>query len=334
MDNHEVSWNEFKENFRKAHIPASLMKMKQREFLALTQGGMNLNEYLNKFNQLSRYARDDTNTEEKKKGRFLEGMHQVLKTQLSVLTFPDFETLVNTARIAEGEHRRVYDTHKRKFEPRKAQHEAATSRPRTWQPAPRPPMHTPTWTAPKREDVNREPMYHKRPSVDDCKAKGTCFKCGKIGHFIADCPAWNGNNPQTAKPTLPGRVHHISAEEAREDSDVVLGTCTINTHPALILFDSGASHSFISKSFAAKHCLSVSPLDHLLVIQTPATEMRTTTVCRGLEININHVQFLAQLNTLSIPGLDAILGMDWMTTYKGVIDCAERSVTLTTPEMK
>ena len=101
MDNHEVTWNEFKENFRKAHIPASLMKMKQREFLALTQGSMNINEYLNKFNQLSRYARDDTNTEEKKKDRFLEGMHQVLKTQLSVLTFPDFETLVNTARIAD-----------------------------------------------------------------------------------------------------------------------------------------------------------------------------------------------------------------------------------------
>ena len=113
------------------------MKIKQHEFLALTQGGMNINEYLNKFNQLSRYARDDTNTEDKKKDRFLEGMHQVLKTQLSVLTFPDFETMVNTARIAEREHRRVYDSHKRKFEPRKAQHEAATSRPRTWQPAPR-----------------------------------------------------------------------------------------------------------------------------------------------------------------------------------------------------
>jgi Retrotransposon gag protein. len=67
------------------------MKIKQQEFLALTQGSMSITEYVNKFNRLARYARDDTNTEEKKKDHFLNGMHQVLKTQLSVLTFPDFE---------------------------------------------------------------------------------------------------------------------------------------------------------------------------------------------------------------------------------------------------
>ena len=218
--------------------------------------------------------------------------------------------LVNTARIAERELRQLFDPHKRKFEPRKFQHEATPSRPRTWQPAPCPPMPTTAWTPPKKEDVNREPMYKQRPNVDDCKTKGTCFKCGQPGHFIADCPAWNGNNPKAVKPSLPGRVHHISAEEAREDSNVVLGTCTINTKPALILFDSGASHSFISKSFAAKHRLSVSPLDHLLVIQTPASEMKTTTICRDLTISINQVPFPAQLNTLNIPDLDVILGMD------------------------
>ena len=76
---------------------------------------MSITEHVNKFNRLARYARDDTNTEEKKKDRFLNGMHQVLKTQLSVLTFPDFEGLINTARIAEKDHRNVFDSHKRKF---------------------------------------------------------------------------------------------------------------------------------------------------------------------------------------------------------------------------
>ena len=70
VDNHEITWMEFKESFRKAHILSSLMKMKQTEFLALTQGSMSINEYLNKFNSLSRYAKDDTNTEIKRKIAF------------------------------------------------------------------------------------------------------------------------------------------------------------------------------------------------------------------------------------------------------------------------
>ena len=122
------------------------------------------------------------------------------------------------------------------------------------------------------------------------------------------------------------------AEEAFEASDVVLGTCTINTKPALILFDSGASHSFILKDFVAKHRFPVSPLGHLLVIQTPASEMKTNTMCQDLTISINQVKFPAQLSTLNVPGLDAILGMDWLVQHAAQIDCATRAVTLTNPE--
>ena len=72
-------------------------------------------------------------------------------------------------------------------------------------------------------------------------------------------------------------------------------------------------------------------MDHLLVIQTPASKMKTNTGCQQLTISINQVEFLAQLNTLDTPGLDAILGMDWLVKHAAQIDCATRSVTLTNP---
>ena len=90
------TWEEFQEAFRKAHIPDSVIKIKQQEFLALKQGNLSISEYLTKFNNLSRYAPGDADTDEKKKDRFLHGMHQTLKTQLSVLQFPDFQALINT----------------------------------------------------------------------------------------------------------------------------------------------------------------------------------------------------------------------------------------------
>jgi hypothetical protein len=47
-------------------VPRDTLKLKKMEFFELTQGSMTVNEYLNQFIQLSRYATDDINTDEKK----------------------------------------------------------------------------------------------------------------------------------------------------------------------------------------------------------------------------------------------------------------------------
>ena len=115
----DISWEKFKEVFRKYHIPTGIMKVKQREFLALTQGNMSVGEYLNKFNNLARYSTHDVSTEERKVDRFLGGLNHTLRCQLCMLDFPDFQTLVNKAFIDEREHKSGYDDRKRKFEPKK-----------------------------------------------------------------------------------------------------------------------------------------------------------------------------------------------------------------------
>jgi hypothetical protein len=61
-----IMWNEFKAHFRNHYVPRVTMKLKKKEFTDLKQGGMTMNEYLNSFIQLSRYAPDDINTNEKK----------------------------------------------------------------------------------------------------------------------------------------------------------------------------------------------------------------------------------------------------------------------------
>ena len=56
--------------------------------------------------------------------------------------------------------------------------------------------------------------------------------------------------------------------------------------------------------------------------------------CHQLILDFGTHKFPTQLVILESQGLDVILGMDWMTAHKGVIDCANRSITLTTPEGK
>jgi hypothetical protein len=58
-----ITWNEFKAHFRTHYVPRGTMKLKKKEFADLKQGGTTVNEYLNSFIQLSRYAPDDINTD-------------------------------------------------------------------------------------------------------------------------------------------------------------------------------------------------------------------------------------------------------------------------------
>jgi hypothetical protein len=51
------------------------------------------------------------------------------------------------------------------------------------------------------------------------------------------------------------RVNHVATEEAQEAPDVVIGMFFINNTSAIVLFDSGASQSFISPAYVEKHNL-------------------------------------------------------------------------------
>jgi hypothetical protein len=61
-----INWQEFRNNFRTHHVPFGMMKLKKKEFEDLKQGSMSVNEYVTRFTQLSHYAPDDMDTDEKK----------------------------------------------------------------------------------------------------------------------------------------------------------------------------------------------------------------------------------------------------------------------------
>jgi hypothetical protein len=78
---------------------------------------------------------------------------------------------------------------------------------------------------------------------------------------------------------MHGRIIHVTAEEAQEAKDVVLGTFLINSVPATVLFDSGASYSFIIEQFVEKHDVPMSSMNTHLRISSPNSEMKSTHVC-------------------------------------------------------
>jgi hypothetical protein len=121
----------------------------------------------------------------------------------------------------------------------------------------------------------------------------------------------------------------VNAAEAEEAPDVILGTFLVNSIRAKVLFDSGASHSFITKHFVKKGKLEPIMMTRAMLVQIPGSVMKIKDNCVYVPIDIQGVPFQANLIILGTKGLDVVLGMDWMSKYQGHIDCARKAITVT-----
>jgi hypothetical protein len=75
---------------------------------------MTVNEYLNSFIQLSRYAPNDINTDEKKQDVFLNGLNDDIQFQLLNADYADFQHMVDKAIVVENKIREMEEDSKRK----------------------------------------------------------------------------------------------------------------------------------------------------------------------------------------------------------------------------
>jgi hypothetical protein len=124
-------------------------------------------------------------------------------------------------------------------------------------------------------------------------------------------------------------MNHVAVEDAQAALDVIIDMIFVNDNNAIVLFDSGASHSFIAANFVQKYNLPLSMLNNRMIVSFPRGDMNAGHVFPKVSILIRGVQFLANLIVLESKGIDMILGMDWLSKHNGLIDCAKKAVRLT-----
>jgi hypothetical protein len=123
-------------------------------------------------------------------------------------------------------------------------------------------------------------------------------------------------------------------EEAYEAPDVVIGLFFINDTSTVVLFNSGASHSFISDAYVKKHNLPLALLKRQMIVSSPGGDMPTRQLCPKVNLKIRGVDFVANLIVLESKGIDVILAMDWLSKHKVLIDSAKKSVKFTALDRK
>ncbi|MQM22241.1 hypothetical protein Taro_055291 [Colocasia esculenta] len=119
---------------------------------------------------------------------------------------------------------------------------------------------------------------------------GKCLKCGSSDHKIRDCPRLQQGAQRGApapavaaavpatrrpgRPRAPARVFTLAREDAEQAEHVTEGTVLLLGVHTRVLFDTGATHSFISERFAKQlaleSCIESEDLEVPLFVHTPA----------------------------------------------------------------
>jgi hypothetical protein len=127
------------------------------------------------------------------------------------------------------------------------------------------------------------------------------------------------------------RANYTTVEEIPTGEEVLAGTFSLNEHPVIILFDSRASHDFISSTCSKKAMLSMVATEAPYVISTPKGRVDADQIVHKAPLELAGRVFSTDLIILSGQGIDVILGMSWMKMNKAVLDIAGRLIYLDSP---
>jgi hypothetical protein len=104
-----------------------------------------------------------------------------------------------------------------------------------------------------------------------------------------------------------GRLNFTTVVDIPEGAPVMTGMFSVLNYPAIILFDPGASHSFISAKFSAKCQLPFHHTNGGITILAPGGRVATYQISRQVPIKFGSLVIRTTLLILGLDSVDIIL---------------------------
>jgi hypothetical protein len=125
-------------------------------------------------------------------------------------------------------------------------------------------------------------------------------------------------------------VNHLEADTVQETLGVALGTFSVKSHSANMLFDTRATYPFVSVSWVEIHNIPVAPMYPPMRVSSIGGRIQIDKFCPSAKVQIRGIGFstdLVVMDTRDVD-IDVILGMNWLTKYKAGLNCDKRTVKL------
>jgi hypothetical protein len=165
-------------------------------------------------------------------------------------------------------------------------------------------------------------------------ASAPCFNCGRVKHYARQCrKPERGKAPRVptsmviqprgqlrVPTTRSGRVNHTTVEDIPEGEEVLAGTFLLFGRPIIIMFDSRATHGFMSSACAKRAELSLTVTKPSYMIHTPGGRIVANQIAKEVLLKLARQVFPTHLIALDGQGIDIILGMSWMKLHKAILD--------------
>jgi hypothetical protein len=129
-------------------------------------------------------------------------------------------------------------------------------------------------------------------------------------------------------------VFYTQAIAIPEEEPIMMGMFPIANHTTVLLFDSGASHTFINRTFVTKHDISIMGTQDDFFIQSPGGRLCTKEMVHEIPIELGGHIFPTSMIILKNQDIDVILGMNWMYQRGAIIDALHRTIRLNLSDSK
>nr|GEU93850.1 hypothetical protein [Tanacetum cinerariifolium] len=170
-------------------------------------------------------------------------------------------------------------------------------------------------------------LYWGPTSVHQVQLPPHWAMCTQMCKMQENCPKLKNRRNGSGNGIAQGRVYALGGRDASPDSNVIMGMFLLNNRYAKILFDTGANRSFVSTNFSALIDITPTTLEnHYDVEVADGKIIRVNTIIRGFTFNFMNHPFNIDMMLIPLGSFDVIIGMDWLTTYHGVIICDEKIV--------
>jgi hypothetical protein len=136
------------------------------------------------------------------------------------------------------------------------------------------------------------------------------------------------NNAAGKNMKKTGRIYYTQVATTPEGEPVMMGTFLMANHPAVILFDSSASHTFISKKFVEKYCIPCIESREGFIIHSPGGQIFTKEVAFHVPVTLAERDFPTNMIVLKGQDIDVILGMNWLAQHKAILNTDLRTIRL------